>query len=141
MSACTVNVHIKENPEKKLEIIFCRNKSKSKKEKFQEAGRLKQLISSIKWFRENLQIDLETMELSKSKIIHGLEIFHGQIYKTETSKLLSFLLKKKILIKKTSMKNGKIWTTQNLKKILQILDVAQSNRYLTVITLIINLLR
>jgi hypothetical protein len=48
MSACTVNVHIKANPEKKLEIIFCRNKSKSKKEKFQEAGRLKQLISSIK---------------------------------------------------------------------------------------------
>jgi hypothetical protein len=36
------------------------------------------------------------------------------------------------------MKNGKISTTQNLKKILQILDVVQSNRYLTVITLIIN---
>jgi len=48
MSACTVNVHIKENPEKKLEIIFCRNKSKSKKEKFQEAGLLKRLILSIK---------------------------------------------------------------------------------------------
>ena len=78
------------------------------------------------------------MEHLKWKIIHGLEIFHGQIYKTETSKLLSFLLKKKISIKKTSMKNGKIWTTQNLKKILQILDVVQSNRYLTVITLIIN---
>ena len=138
MSACTVNVHIKENLEKKLEIIFCRNKSKSKKEKFQEAGRLKRLILSIKWFRENLRIDLETMEHQKLKIIHGLEIFHGQIYKTETSKLLSFLLKKKISIKKTSMKNGKIWTTQNLKKILQILDVDQSNRYLTVITLIIN---
>ena len=48
MSACTVNVHIKENPEKKLEIIFCRNKFKLKKEKFQEDGQLKLLISSIK---------------------------------------------------------------------------------------------
>lgn len=138
MSACMVNVHIKVNPEKKLEIIFCRNKSKSKKEKFQEAGRLKQLISSIKWFRENLQIDSETMELRKLKIIHGLEIFHGLIYKIETLKLLSFLQKKKISTKKTSMKNGKILTTQNLKKILEIFAVDRFNRYLTVITLIIN---
>ena len=34
MNACTVNVHIKENPERKSEIIFCRNKFKLKKEKF-----------------------------------------------------------------------------------------------------------
>ena len=138
MSACTENVHIKVNPEKKFGIIFCRNKSKLKKEKFQEAGLLKRLILSIKWFRGNLRIDLETMEHQKLKIIHGSEIFHGQIYKTETSKLLSFLLKKKISTKKTSMKNGKILMTQNLKKILLILDVVRSNRYLTVITLIIN---
>jgi hypothetical protein len=41
------------------------------------------------------------MEHQKLKIIHGLEIFLGQIYKTETLKLLSFLLKKKISTKKT----------------------------------------
>jgi len=48
MNACMVNVHIKENQEKKLEIIFCRNKFKLKKVKFQEDGLLKQQISSIK---------------------------------------------------------------------------------------------
>lgn len=36
------------------------------------------------------------------------------------------------------MKNGKILTIQNLKKIQQIFAVDLFNRYLTVITLIIN---
>ena len=138
MSACTENVHIKVNLEKKLEIIFCRNKSKSKKVKFQEAGQLKQLILSIKWFRENLRIDLEIMELLKSKTILGLEIFRGPIYKTGTLKLLSFLPKKKISTKKTLMKNGKILMIQNLKKIQEISAEDQFNHYLTVITLIIS---
>jgi len=45
MNVCMVNDHIKENPEKKLEIIFCRNKFKLKKVKFQEDGLSKQQIS------------------------------------------------------------------------------------------------
>ena len=138
MSACTENVHIKVNLEKKLEIIFCRNKFKLKKEKFQEDGQSKLLILSIKWSRENPEIDLETMEQLKLKIIHGLEIFHGLILRIETLRPLSFLQKKKISIKKTLMKNGKILMIQNLKKIPQIFAVVLSNRYLTVITLIIN---
>lgn len=138
MSACTENVHIKVNPEKKSEITFCQNKYKLKKEKFQEDGQLKQLISSIKWFKENRLIDLETMEHKKSKIILGLEISHGKICRTESSMLLSFLQKKKTLTKKISMKNGKILMILNLKRIPQIFDVVLSNRYLTVITLIIN---
>ena len=132
------NDHIKENLEKKLEIIFCRNKFKLKKEKFQEDGQSKLLILSIKWSRENPEIDLETMEQLKLKIIHGLEIFHGLILRIETLRPLSFLQKKKISIKKTLMKNGKILMIQNLKKIPQIFAVVLSNRYLTVITLIIN---
>lgn len=138
MNVCTENVHIKENLEKKLEIIFCRNKFKLKKEKFQEDGQSKQLISSIKWSRENPQTDLETTDQLKLKIIHGSEIFHGLILRIEILRPLSFLQKKKILIKKTLMKNGKILTIQNLKKIPQIFAVIQYNRYLTVITLIIN---
>ena len=43
--------HVKENLEKKLEIIFCRNKFKLKKERFQGDGQSKQLILSIKWSR------------------------------------------------------------------------------------------
>ena len=138
MNVCMENDLIKENLEKKLEIIFCRNKFKSKKEKFQEDGQSKQLILSIKWSRENPEIDLETMEQLKLKIIHGLEIFHGLILRIETLRPLSFLQKKKISIKKTLMKNGKILMIQNLKKIPQIFAVVLSNRYLTVITLIIN---
>ena len=138
MNVCMENDLIKENLEKKLEIIFCRNKFKSKKEKFQEDGQSKQLILSIKWSRENPEIDLETMEQLKLKIIHGLEIFHGLILRIETLRHLSFLQKKKISIKKTLMKNGKILMIQNLKKIPQIFAVVLSNRYLTVITLIIN---
>ena len=138
MNVCTENVHIKENLEKKLEIIFCRNKFKLKKEKFQEDGQSKQLISSIKWSIENPQTDLETTDQLKLKIIHGSEIFHGLILRIEILRPLSFLQKKKILIKKTLMKNGKILTIQNLKKIPQIFAVIQYNRYLTVITLIIN---
>ena len=138
MNVCMENDHIKENLEKKLEIIFCRNKFKLKKEKFQEDGQSKQLILSIKWSRENPQIDLETMEQLKLKIIHGLEIFHGLILQIEILRHLSFLQKKKISIKKILMKNGKILMIQNLKKIPQIFAVVLSNRYLTVITLIIN---
>lgn len=138
MNVCMENDLIKENLEKKLEIIFCRNKFKLKKEKFQEDGQSKLLILSIKWSRENPEIDLETMEQLKLKIIHGLEIFHGLILRIETLRPLSFLQKKKILIKKTLMKNGKILMIQNLKKIPQIFAVVLSNRYLTVITLIIN---
>lgn len=138
MNVCMENDLIKENLEKKLEIIFCRNKFKLKKEKFQEDGQSKQLILSIKWSRENPEIDLETMEQLKLKIIHGLEIFHGLILRIETLRPLSFLQKKKISIKKTLMKNGKILMIQNLKKIPQIFAVVLSNRYLTVITLIIN---
>jgi len=138
MNVCMENDLIKENLEKKLEIIFCRNKFKLKKEKFQEDGQSKLLILSIKWSRENPEIDLETMEQLKLKIIHGLEIFHGLILRIETLRPLSFLQKKKISIKKTLMKNGKILMIQNLKKIPQIFAVVLSNRYLTVITLIIN---
>ena len=138
MNVCMENDLIKENLEKKLEIIFCRNKFKLKKEKFQEDGQSKLLILSIKWSRENPEIDLETMEQLKLKIIHGSEIFHGLILRIETLRPLSFLQKKKISIKKTLMKNGKILMIQNLKKIPQIFAVVLSNRYLTVITLIIN---
>lgn len=138
MNVCMENDLIKENLEKKLEIIFCRNKFKLKKEKFQEDGQSKLLILSIKWSRENPEIDLETMEQLKLRIIHGLEIFHGLILRIETLRPLSFLQKKKISIKKTLMKNGKILMIQNLKKIPQIFAVVLSNRYLTVITLIIN---
>jgi len=137
-SACTENVHIKVNPEKKFGITFCRNKFKSKKVKFQEAGPLKQLILLIKWFRENQRIDLETMELPKLRTILGLEIFHGLIYRIEILKLPSFLLRKKISTRKTSMKNGKILTTQNLKKIQEIFVGDRFNHYSTVITSIIS---
>jgi len=48
MNACMDEDHMLENLEKKLEIIFCLNKFKLKKEKFQEAGQLKQPILLIR---------------------------------------------------------------------------------------------
>lgn len=48
MNACMEEDHMWVNLEKKSEITFCQNKFKLKKEKFQEAGQLKQPILLIR---------------------------------------------------------------------------------------------
>ena len=55
-------------------------------------GLLKQLISSIRWFRENLIIGWATMDQKKLKIIHGFVIFLGKISMKEKYGLHSFHL-------------------------------------------------
>lgn len=47
-NACTAEDHTLENQERRSEITYCQNKFKLKREKFKEAGQLKQLISSIR---------------------------------------------------------------------------------------------
>ena len=68
-----------ESQEKRSEIISYQNKFKLKKVKFKEDGQLRQLISLIKWSKENHKIDLEMEGPMKLKIIRGLQIFHGKI--------------------------------------------------------------
>jgi len=123
MNACLVGGHTLENQEKRSGIIFYQNKYKSKKGKFQEDGASRLPISSIKWFKENHKIDLEIMELLRSKIILGLETFHGKISTIRDFVLLSFHPWRTISIRKTSTKNGKILMTQSSRRTWPTSDV------------------
>jgi hypothetical protein len=54
MNACLENDHIMAKIEKKLEITFYQNKSKLNVKKFHQDGQLKQPISLIDLYSENL---------------------------------------------------------------------------------------
>lgn len=57
MNVCLENDLMLENQGRKFEMQFWRNRCKSNDMKSQKVGALRQLISLIKLFRENLSID------------------------------------------------------------------------------------
>jgi len=77
--------------------------------------------------------------LMRLRAIHGLEISLGKISKTRDFAPLLFHQWKTISIRKISMKNGRISTIPNSKKIPQIWGVTRCKPYLTVIIMITSL--